>query len=522
VPTVLASVPTFALEGVDAREVTVEVDVRQGLPVFTVVGLPDTAVREARERVRAALLNSELEFPLQRLTVNLAPAWVRKAGASFDLAIAVGVLAASGQVPAAALEGCAVSGELSLGGALRPIRGALSIAIGCRDAGLKRLVVATEIAHEAALVEGVEVCAVPSLRRLVDLLHGRWAPDPPRPPRPDDAVAAREAPNLADVRGQADARRALEIVAAGGHSLLMVGPPGAGKTMLARRLPGILPAPTPEEALEITRVQSVAGIGGGRLATERPFRAPHHTISAPGLVGGGSRPRPGEMTLAHRGVLFLDELPEFSRPALEALRQPLESGAVEITRGQVSLRFPTRVLLVAAANPCPCGVGGEHCECGTIARERYRARLTGPLIDRVDLVCQLAPVPASSLAPDATPGEGSAIVRQRVVAARKRQALRLGMTFRGLEAGAGSRPGVVPSCNAELGARATRKLAALDRRASRPLGEALDAGVLTGRGHDRVLRVARTIADLAGSDRIAAEHVDEALGYRATGSGRAA
>jgi len=293
--------------------------------------------------------------------------------------------------------------------------------------------------------------------------------------------------------------------------------------MLARRLPGILPSPTPEEALEITRVQSVAGIGGGRLATERPFRAPHHTISAPGLVGGGSRPRPGEMTLAHRGVLFLDELPEFSRPALEALRQPLESGTVEITRGQVALRFPTRVLLVAAANPCPCGVGGERCECGTLARERYRARLTGPLIDRVDLVCQLAPVPASSLAPAAEPGEGSATVRERVVAARERQAVRLTQAVAGSSAGPDRPLSVPPSCNAELSARATRKLAALDRSAARPLGEALDAGVLTGRGHDRVLRVARTIADLAGCDRITGEHVDEALGYRAAGSaGRAA
>jgi magnesium chelatase family protein len=507
---VLACVPTFALEGVDAREVTVEVDIRRGLPAFAVVGLPDTAVREARERVRAALLNSGLEFPLQRLTVNLAPAWVRKAGASFDLAIAVGVLVASGQVPADALDGCAVSGELSLGGGLRPVRGALAIALGCREAGLKRLVVASEIAAEAALVEELEVCAVPSLGLLVELLHGRWTPEPPPPPSQPQAAARGHVPDLADVRGQADARRALEIAAAGGHSLLMVGPPGAGKTMLARRLPGILPSPTTEEALDITRIQGVAGVGDGRLARERPFRAPHHTISAPGLVGGGARPRPGEITLSHRGVLFLDELAEFSRPALEALRQPLESGSVEITRGQVSLRFPARVLLIAASNPCPCGTRGDRCTCDPAARERYRARLTGPLIDRIDLVCQLAPVPAQALVPGARPGESTAAVRERVVAARERQAVRLG------SAGVAS--------NAELDAPTTRTLAALDGRSAKPLVAALDAGMLTGRGHDRVLRVARTIADLAGHDRVRRDDVAEALGYRAAaaGTGRAA
>jgi magnesium chelatase family protein len=299
---VLAAVATFALEGVHPQEVTVEVDVRRGLPAFTLVGLPDRAIRESRERVRAALLNSELDFPQKRLTVNLAPAHVRKAGPSFDLAIAVGLLAASGQVPAEQLDSWALAGELSLSGELRPVRGALNAALGARRAGYQRLLVPEPNAPEAALVEGIEVSAIPSLTRLADLLHGRWAPEPARPAVPDPDEPAPEAPDLADVRGQEDAKRALEIAAAGGHNLLMVGPPGAGKTMLARRLPGILPPPSFEEALEITQVHSAAGLGNGRLAAERPFRAPHHTISAQGLVGGGSRPMPGEITLAHTRV----------------------------------------------------------------------------------------------------------------------------------------------------------------------------------------------------------------------------
>lgn len=495
----LASVPTFAIEGVDARQVFVEVDARRGLPAFTVVGLPDAAVREARERVRAALLNSGFDFPLQRLTANLAPASVRKAGPSFDLALAVGVLAATGQVPPEAIERCAVSGELSLGGELRSVHGALAIGLGCREAGLSRLVVAPGSAADASLVEGVEVLAVPNLSKLVELLHGRWSPDPPPSHVPAAAAARPAPPDMADVHGQADAKRALEIAAAGGHNMLMVGPPGAGKTMLARRLPGILPPPCLEEALDITRIQGIAGLGGHGLAVDRPFRSPHHTTSAQGLVGGGARPRPGEITLAHRGVLFLDELAEFSRPALEALRQPLERGVVEITRGQSHVRFPARFMLVAASNPCPCGSTGGECRCGAAARDRYRARLSGPLIDRVDLVCQVAPSKAAGLVSGIASEEASAAVRARVVAARERQSARL--------AGTGA------TCNAEMGARATRS-AALDPGASAPVFEAVERGVLTGRGHDRVLRVARTIADLAGRERIADADVAEALGYR--------
>src|SRR3954468_21279608 len=392
----LASMATFAIEGVDSSEVTVEVDVRQGLPVFTVVGLPDPAVREARHRVRAAMLTSGLEFPQKRLTANLAPADLRKAGPSFDLALAVALLAASEQIPTADLDRCALVGELSLSGALRPVRGAVAMAAGARRAGYAHLIVPEENAGEAALVEGIEVLGVPDLRRLVELASGRWEPEPSQPvrvvkPGPQTQL------DLADVRGQADAKRALEIAAAGGHNVLMVGPPGSGKTMLAPRLPGILPPPTFEEALEITRIHSIAGLAAGGLVTERPFRAPHHTISPPGLIGGGSTPRPGEITLAHRGVLFLDELAEFSRVTLEALRQPLEAGCVTVTRGQRTIGFPAAVMLVGACNACPCAGRGDECRCDETDRARYRRRLSGPLLDRIDIVCQLDAAPALEL-----------------------------------------------------------------------------------------------------------------------------
>jgi magnesium chelatase family protein len=494
----LARVMTFAIDGVSPRQVWVEVDIRSGLPTFTIVGLGDTAVRESRDRIRAAILNSGFKFPEGRITANLAPASLRKAGPGFDTALALALLAASDAVPRAGLERYAVFGELSLGGELRDSPGALAVAEGARRAGCARLIVPTQRAREAALVEQLEIVAVGSLRAAAAILCGGEAP---ALPAGGGHRRTRPAPlDLADVRGQEMPLRALQIAAAGGHNLLMEGAPGTGKTMLARRLPSILPPLTRSEAIEVTRIHSVAGMHADGLIDSAPFRAPHHTISPSGLAGGGSPPRPGEATLAHRGVLFLDELSEFQRPALDALRQPLEDGSVTIVRGQRALQFPTRFMLVAATNPCPCGFAGvdERCSCGEAELRRHHRRLSGPLLDRMDLLVDVRrPVDAELRAP---PRVDSAAALARVTAARERQTRRL--------AGTGAR------CNGEMEVRTVRALVRLDADAQDELGRAYAGGLLSARGRHRVVRVAQTVADLAGRDRVGAAEILLALSLR--------
>ncbi|MCX6345856.1 MAG: YifB family Mg chelatase-like AAA ATPase [Armatimonadetes bacterium] len=501
-----SQITASAVNGIDAYLVEVEVDIAPALPAFTIVGLPDAAVRESIERVRAAIKNCGLEFPSRRITINLAPADIRKEGPSFDLPIAVGILAATGQVDSALLEDCVILGELSLDGAVRSVSGILPVALNARDKKIKRMVVPAANVKEAAIVVDVDVYPVKNLTEVVQLLN---EPGHMLPAIFDLAeLQALDDPgyevDFSDVKGQEVVKRALEISAAGGHNVIMVGPPGSGKTMLARRLPSILPPLNMEEALEVTKLYSVCGLlsPNEALITRRAFRAPHHTISYAGLAGGGTYPRPGEVSLAHQGVLFLDELPEFKRDVLEVMRQPLEDGHVTIARAQASLTYPANFMLVAAMNPCPCGFFNDHlkpCTCTPNMIHKYLQRISGPLLDRIDIHVEVPRLKQDELMSKSS-GEPSSNIRARVRAAREIQYERF----------AGTKIFV----NAQMNTKQMKVHCKLNLDAESMLKLAIEHLKLSARAFDRILKMSRTIADLSCAETIGVEHIAEAVQYR--------
>ena len=495
----LARAISYVPLGLDALRVDVEVDVARGLPTLTIVGLPDQAVREARDRVRAAITNSQFRLPSQRLTINLAPADVKKEGGVFDLAIALGILAASHQLPAERVAACVALGELALDGTVRPVPGILPIALSLARQVRRPLLVPQAAAAQAASIPGLEVIPVATLQQAADYLRGTW--EPAHSPRPRRSFAPpHHAVDFAELKGQAHAKRAVEIAVAGGHHLLLIGPPGAGKTMLAQRIPTILPPWSREQALTTAAVYSAAGLlPGDPLRVPRPFRAPHHTSSAAALMGGGPSPRPGEISLAHEGVLFLDELPEFRRDVLESLRQPLEEGCVRIARAKRSVTFPARFLLVGAMNPCPCGHLTDsrgRCRCPSTAVARYLAKISGPLLDRIDLHIDVPAVPFDALT-HAPSGETSAHIRARVLKAR-RWCRRRGQQ----------------RANAQLGSKELKAYCEMTPEAVGLLKSAMRDLALSARSYTKILKISRTIADLAESATIQSEHIAEAIQYR--------